>query len=391
MTTTLTPYIDAIQTVRTKQSHADLSSQQRSLQIQTHPSSNTKKPVVRFVLDNKLVTRNNDLLIGYKCLRCGVNNEITLNLYLRKVSKHVQGCNACKNMDPQKRADQTAFMLGQRPAAEKAVKWSSMSLQERLQASTELFSAEDTGFQTAYFARHMTEAEFERIRGKLLSVGNGKRTSLAEWEYFPYYRVGNQTKYTPMLVHRGLNQIEKPAYVQWSCEECETRFTNRDLEVQKNRIRMLCADCGFCNRTFKVRSLITQFGKVRYQSIQERRWIEWCTEQGIEVANGPRISYTFQDRVHVYNVDFQIPSVNTLVELKDNHVWHKRQIESGKWGKKEEAARAWAASHGWTYEMVFPKTLSKWKEDILVRYSLTLQETVRSKDKEPCENIGGNL
>ena len=68
-----------------------------------------------------------------------------------------------------------------------------------------------------------------------------------------------------------------------------------------------------------------------------------------------------------------------LVEIKDNHIWHKR-----KGGKKEEAARAWAAANGWTYEMVFPKTLSKWKEDILVRYSLILQETVRSKDKEPC-------
>jgi hypothetical protein len=27
----------------------------------------------------------------------------------------------------------------------------------------------------------------------------------------------------------------------------------------------------------------------------------------------------------------------------------------------------------------------------VVRYSLTLQETVRSKDKEPYDNIGGNL
>jgi hypothetical protein len=93
----------------------------------------------------------------------------------------------------------------------------------------------------------------------------------------------------------------------------------------------------------------------------------------------------------VYVVDFQIPSVKTLVEIKDNHVWHKKQVETGKWGKKEGAARKWCDDHGWRYDIIFPKTLSKWKEDILVRYSLTLQETVRSKDKEPCDNIGGNL
>ena len=384
------PYIDAIQTVKNKKTNVDLSSLPRILRMQTHAFSNTKVPVFRFLLDNQVITRNNDLVIGYDCLHCGVRNEITLNLFLRKLSKNIRCCNACKNLDPTKRADHVAYMLGEREVVTET-KWMDKPLSLRLAESKTMFLNEDSEFQTSYFLNHLTVDEFERIRGKLLSVGQGKLTNLSEWEYVPYFRVWNQSKYTPMLVLLQENRIEKPAYVQWLCEECDTAFVNRDLEIQKNRLRILCADCGFCNRTFKVRSITTPFGKIRYQSVQERRCIEWFVEKGIPITNGPRVSYNFDSRVHVYKVDFQLPSLKTLVEIKDNHIWHTRQIASGKWGKKEEAARAWAAEQGWTYEMVFPKTWSKWKEDILVRYSLTLQETVRSKDKEPCDNIGGNL
>ena len=330
-----------------------------------------------------------------------MRNEITLNLYVRKVQHQTRGCNACnafKNMDAHKRQEHVEYMTGSRIPAEK-IKWKDLTLLERLTESEVAFQAEDTEFQTSYFKIHLSSDELNRIRPKLLSVGNGKLTmsELNAWEYIPYYRIGNQTKYTPMLFHRASSSIEKPAYVQWRCEVCESTFVNRDLEVQKNRLKILCIDCGFCNKTFKVRSMSTPWDgahKIRYQSIQEKRCIEWCIENGIRILNGPSIPYKGneeKEKEHIYKVDFQIPALNALVEIKDNHIWHTKQIQSGKWAKKEEAARRWCAEHGWTYEMVFPKTLSKWKEETLVRYSLTLQETVRSKDKEPCDNNGGNL
>lgn len=376
------PYIDAICATRNKTTNADLSHIPRSIQLHTHTYSNTKVPVPRFLLDNTVIPRNNDIVVGYVCLNCGVQNEVTLNLYLRKVVKQTRCCDACRGSAHSSSGPKI-------PAVES--KWKDKPLSQRLEESEKDFLAEDAEFQASYFLTHLTKDEFQRIRTKLKSVGQGKLSDLRMWEYFPYYRVWNQTKYTPMLIHTQNNQIEKPAYVQWVCDECDQEFINRDLEVQKNRLRILCADCGFCNRTFKVRSMITLWGKIRYQSVQEKRWIEWCVDANIPVENGPRISYSFSGKDHIYKVDFQIPSLKRLVEIKDNHVWHKQQVASGKWSKKEEAAQKWCAEHGWQYDMVFPKTLSKWKEEILVRYSLTLQETVRSKDKEPCDNIGGNL
>jgi hypothetical protein len=358
----------------------------RSIQLHTHKFSNTKAPVPRFLLDAKVIPRNNDIVVGYMCLNCGVQNEVTLNLYLRKVVKQTRCCDACTNMDAAKRFAHSSCAVES--------KWKDKPLDQRLEESEQEFLVEDTEFQSSYFLQHLTKDEFQRIRKNLKSVGQGKLTDLRMWEYIPYYRVWNQTKYTPMLLHRQKNQIEKPAYVQWVCDECEQEFITRDLEVQKNRLRILCADCGFCTRTFKVRSMITLWGKVRYQSVQEKRWIEWCVDANIPIQNGPRISYSFAGKDHIYNVDFQIPSLKRLVEIQDNHVWHKQQVASvvrTHRSKKEEAVQHWCAEHGWQYDMVFPKTLSKWKEEILVRYSLNLQETVRSKDKEPCDNIGGNL
>ena len=384
------PYIDAICAIRNKITNDNVSHLPRTIQIQTHMYSNTKVPVPRVLLANKVIPRNNDFVIEYTCLNCGVHNEVSLNLYLRKVIKQTRCCDACKNMDPAKRLEHSTWMSSSKIQVVES-KWKDKSLEQRLEESKQYFLAEDDHFKASYFLKHLTTDEFTRIRMKLKSVGQGKITDLSMWEYFPYYRIWNQTKYTPILILSQKSQIEKPTYVQWVCDECDQEFINRDLEIQKNRLRILCADCGLCNRTFKVRSMITLWGKVRFQSIQEKRWIEWCVDNNIPIENGPRISYSFSGKDHIYNVDFQIPSVKTLVEIKDNHVWHKQQIASGKWSKKEEAAQKWCADHGWRYDMVFPKTLAKWKEDILVRYSLTLQETVRSKDKEPCDNIGGNL
>jgi len=132
------------------------------------------------------------------------------------------------------------------------------------------------------------------------------------------------------------------------------------------------------------------WGKIRYQSQQEFRFINWCIDNRVRIINGPDIKYEWNSKTHKYRVDFQIPDYKILVEIKDNHIWHKIQIENGKWGAKEESAKQWCEENGWTYDIIFPKTLSLWKEK-LVRYSLTLRESVRSKDKEPCDNIGGNL
>lgn len=318
----------------------------------------------KFRLNDKLLSRNNSIIVGYTCLNCGVKNEITLNLYLRKVKQSGKWCNACKNADEHKRNEHVSYMKGERHVTH-PVRWSEKSLPERIDESIRDFESRDDEYKRLYFARHLDYDEFERVRSKLVSVGNKKLVDLTDWEYLPTYRVWNQTQFTPMLVNRKTNAIEKPSYVEWTCDVCDSRFTNRDLEVQKNRIKIMCFDCSFSNRIFKVKPISTPYGKLKYQSLQEKRFIEWCVEHSIRVENGPRIEYEWNGKHRKYNVDFQIPDRRMLVELKDNHVWHKIQLENGKWGAKEECAKKWCEEKGWTYTILFPKTIASWKQALL--------------------------
>ena len=77
------------------------------------------------------------------------------------------------------------------------------------------------------------------------------------------------------------------------------------------------------------------------------------------------MSYKYFDPGHIYRVDFELPQYNILIEMKDNHCWHKQQVESGKFGAKEAAANEWCTKNSYKYHVVFPKTLQKMKDSIL--------------------------
>ena len=365
--TSLEAYKKAIISVRDKKDDKDLSDKPRDIEFMTHMYSNTKTPTPRFIMEGEPIKRNNSLIVGYDCLNCGIRQEITLNLYIRKVKNGIVRCDACKNLDEKKRADQSLFMKGEREVESKpeSIKWVDLSLETRLEMSQKDFDMEDDDFKKSYNLVHLTNDEFDRIKPKINSIGNGKIKDMSSWEYFPYFRVWNQSKYTPMLVNRTSGIVEKPCYITWDCDNCESSFVNRDLEVQKNRLRILCPDCGFCNRTFKIKSMNTPWGKIKYQSQYEYRFINWCIDNLIIIKNGPVIEYIWKEIPRKYIVDYQLPEYKKLIELKDNHVWHKIQVESGKWGAKEMCAMKWCEENSWEYEIVFPKTMSSWKEKML--------------------------
>ena len=342
--TTLDTYNDAIVSVKDKVKDEDMTHFPRKVLKIAHMYSNTKVPTARFELNGALITRNNNLVVGYKCLRCDVINEITLNLYMRKVNKNIIGCDACKNAEESKRLTQSSFMTSKYSSASskdkvEKVKWSDKSLSDRITESQACFESEDNDFKTKYLNIHLTVDDFERVKSKIVSIGNGKLKDLTGWIYIPYYKIGNQTKYTPMIYNHTSNALMKPSYIEWVCECCESKFVNRDMEKQKNRIKIICPDCSFSNVTFKVKSMKTPWGKILYQSQYEKRFIDWCVENNVEIQNGPSIGYTWNEIQHKYRVDFQLPTYNKLIELKDNHIWHKMQIDSGKWGAKETIAR----------------------------------------------------
>lgn len=331
--------------------------------------SNTKKPIYKLVLDDKPISRNNNLLVTYKCITCTSINQISLNLFMRKVNREGCCCVVCRNLEESKRLKQSQFMkenatkvLSGEYIKKAIVKPKTMSLNDHLEYSYAEWANEDDDFRDDYFHHHLTQDDFERIRSRIKGIGNNKITDLSGWSYEPCYKVFNQTKYTPMMIQRNTEVVEKPLYISFACENCECIFIHRDLEVIKNKIKIFCKECSFTNKIFALRRhKMTNGESIYWQSIPEKRFIEWCEENSIPIKNGPRISYEFDNKQRTYRVDFELPTKKMLIEIKDNHCWHKQQVANGKFAAKEQAALDWASQNGYIYTVVFPKTMADLK------------------------------
>lgn len=371
-------YVDNIVQIRNKTTGEDVSHLTRAITKMVHPASNTKVPIYRFVLNDKCVTRNNSFVVKYKCWTCAIEQEISLTLYIRKVNKHMDKCAVCCNLDETKRQNHSKKMqeyskarlagAGKKIEKPPVMKWNSLSLHERVDASITEWNEYDDEFRLRYSNIHLDEKEFENLRSKIVSIGNRKITDITQFVYIPAFKVFNQTRFTPMLVDFEHNLIEKPYYIEYICEGCECTFINRDLEVRKNKYKTLCRECSFCNKIFKRRSYKMPNGNtIIYQSGPELQFIKWCNENSVKIENGPQIKYEFDGKPRKYSVDFCLPDIKMLIEIKDNHIWHIRQVETGKWPAKERCAIAWGEEHGYTYTIMYPKTSTTVKSEILVR------------------------
>jgi hypothetical protein len=232
--------------------------------------------------------------------------------------------------------------------------------QQLIKQSTDEFQEMDDDFKDAYFRKYLSCEEFERIRTKIISFQHDKLVDIDEYNYVPTLKINNQYHFYPHMYHPKRDCFEKACYIKYKCDNCNTVFENKTLEVQKNRFKVLCKDCSFTNNTFKIRPTHNCMGqRVCYQSQFELKLIKYCNENNIHINNGPDIQYIWNGGRHKYRCDFYISSQKLLVEIKDNHVWHKNQVANGKWGAKEQAAKEFVVMNPDLYKefvIIYPKT-----------------------------------
>jgi len=350
-----------------------------SIQKITSLYSNTKEPIYKLIIDTKPISRNNTYTVRYNCHTCNIEQEITLNLYMRKVNKNITRCDTCKNKDETKCKNQSDFMKenvthileGSYTKLDVKIKVKSLSLNKHLEKSITDWEQEESEFKEKYFLYHLTLDDYERFQNKIISINNDKFMNISDWTYFPTYRVYNQSRYSPILIHKSDNLCEKPIYIKFKCDNCDCPFIHRDIEVIKNHYKLLCQECSLTNKVFCLRKYtLKNSSTIMWQSIPERRFIEWCEENNIEIKNGPKIEYTFNNKIHSYRVDFELPTYKMLIEIKDNHCWHKEQVASGKFEAKTTTANEWCKKYNYTYHVLFPKTIQKFKDSILKQVSL---------------------
>lgn len=311
-----------------------------------HKYSNTKVPLYRFFynenedwengfIEENIITRNNHYNVTYKCINCDVIYCVALNNILRKINNNIVNCIVCKEYEIKKH-NRSLEYYNKKNNIEKPV-IIKKTLLEKLADDKIKFEEYDTDFKDNYYRRNMDNDEFNYIRNKIISIQNRKFIMSDDFIYYPEVSISNQTRFCPYLYSQERMNLEKIVNIEFLCEICCNVFISKDLHVHKNQIKILCKDCKFTNSIYKLRTYNNLRNEsIIYQSKFELKFIRYCNENKVYVINGPNIPYynTLTNKNCIYKVDFAIPKLNLLVEIKDNHHWHREQVNNGKWNSK---------------------------------------------------------
>ena len=101
----------------------------------------------------------------------------------------------------------------------------------------------------------------------------------------------------------------------------------------------------------------TIFGDVViYQSAPELEFIQSCEHKNIRILNGPKIRYSFNNKIKIYYADFIIFDTNgsRIIEVKRTHKWWFQELASGKIKAKTKAAIKYSKDNGYLpYKILF--------------------------------------
>lgn len=299
----------------------------------------------------------------------------------RRLKENKINCTYCKEECSEKRTLQSEFM---KQNASKIVKNEFLkepkitkTCKDIINESNKLFEELDTSEKEIYFNNHFLASDY--FLSFIKSV-NG--IDISELTYFEHILITN-TKFFPRFYNEKEDIFIKLENILFNCIICDTESQTRQLSGvrngESNKCNFKCKYCYLVTEKFCIKQCKNIKGKkITYQSKLEDDFVQFCNSNNILVEDGPILLYEFENKTHKYKTDFYLPNHSIVLELKDNHIWHKRQVESGKWEKKEQYASKFCEENNIKYKLVFPNMLDKFKT-YLIRYSPTSGESQRSK------------
>ena len=320
--------LDSLCELRNKNDNSIIPILNRTLSFESSKYSSTKENIWHVFINGNKIKKSSEYLFSYNCLTCNSVNTCASTQFLRKIRQAKPQCFQCNNTT----LNETDYDRSPKVRVEKQNK----SLTDLYASSLEEFQNYPDQYKNSYLLTHLSCEDYVRIKPNIISFGNGKHTDLDNYEYWPIYKVNNQMKFSYVLYDKLNNIIFRADQPIMKCDNCEKDWRCKKLETFKNCYKILCQDCKLCNRTFKIRPMKNINNQIiMYQSKLEIKFIEWCASQNILVTNGPNVDYIFNGKPRKYRVDFQIDDI--LIEIKDFHIWHKNQVESGMWNEKVNA------------------------------------------------------
>ena len=302
----------------------------KELKFETSMYSSTKENIWHVFINGNKIKKTSEYIFSYNCLSCGKLNTCASTQFLRKIRQAKPQCFQCNNI----LLNETNYDRSIKPRVEKEEK----TYRQKHENSLIEFETYPDQYRNSYLLSHLSVDDYNRIKPNIISFGNGKFTDMDNYEYWSIYKVNNQMKFSYVIYDNINDIIFKADQPILKCDNCENNWRCKSLEIFKNCYKILCNDCKLCNRTFKIRPIKNINNQIiMYQSKLELKFIEWCASNNLIVTNGPNVEYVFNNKSHKYRVDFQINDI--LIEIKDFHIWHRNQVESGLWDEKVNAVK----------------------------------------------------
>lgn len=323
-------------------------------------------------IDGIKVKNSDKLKFEYKCLTCGEINKISS--YKRFKSKinnlNFQYCVHCfqkydvNNMNELRKISLTGKKKSEvKFAKEKPVKnkvdFNDLSDEEK----------------SYYWEKHYTVDEWKSFV-KDFNVKFVNDINVNEIEYIPYFPSNNQNKFSSKIKYN--DQVFGIMSVKCQCKICGNifKFHWEKHNIKSKKTENICRDCGrteyFSNRTWRTKSCNNiNNDKILYQSNYEKMFIDFCNENNVLIINGPKLEYFFNNKNRHYYVDFYVPKLNWIIELKDEHPFHINDVNSGKFQAKNSIAEKFVENGTFNkFLILFKKDFSEtWKEEFIKNYN----------------------
>ena len=343
--------LESIIDIKLKSTNESIPMKTKRFEFEISKYSAKKNSIWHVYINDSRIGRKSDIIITYKCSECENINQVNSTQFLRKFRSGTNRCTHCAldyhNSKPGHNKPNNKI---------KPVKLSFIEFHEN---SIRDFQSYPDEYRYAYILSHLSEEDFERLKPKIVSICNGKYTNIDNFDYWSIYKVNNQMAFSSVLYDKVNKTILKANQPILKCDICDKIWRAKSLEGFKNAYKVLCNDSKLCNSTFKLRPAVNiNNDKIMYQSKLEKKFIDWCGNNNILVKNGPIVNYNFDGKNRIYKVDFEIKDL--LIEIKDFHIWHKNQVESGKWKAKEDSAREYVKNNN--YIDFFMITPQNWDE-----------------------------
>lgn len=345
--------LDSLIEIKNKKENIIIPILKKELQFESSKYSSTKENIWHVFINDNKIKKTSEYLFTYKCLTCTKLNTCASTQFLRKIRQCKSQCFQCNNIH----LNTTNYDRTKKNKPEKEIK----SYCQIYEESKIEFDNYPDQYKNSYLLSHLSLDDFNRIKPNIISFGNGKFTDFDNYEYWPIYKVNNQMKFSYVIYDKINDIIFKADQPILKCDNCENHWCCKSLGTLKNCYKILCNNCKLCNRTFKIRPIKNINNQIiMYQSKLELKFIRWCESNNTIVLNGPNVEYTFHNKTHKYRVDFQVGDI--LIEIKDYHIWHRNQVESGLWNTKVEAVNKYILDKG--FKKYYFITPNNWNQMI---------------------------